>query len=58
MGRVISISKKEEPRDGLRQSDVAFHAIHTAIVRCEIVPGSIATEVDLAERFDVGCAAA
>lgn len=59
MGHVVSLGRSQnEPATGLRQSDKAFDAIHKAIVRCEIMPGSIVTEVDLASQFGVGRAAA
>jgi len=59
MGHVVSMGKPpKETKGGLRQSDIAFDAIHKAIVRCEIMPGSIVTEVDLAGQFGVGRAAA
>lgn len=60
MGHVVSLAEppRKKAQPGLRQSDIAFDAIHKAIVRCELMPGSIVTEVDLASQFNVGRAAA
>lgn len=59
MGHVVPLGwQPEEPRKRLRQSDKAFDAIRKAIIRCEIMPGSIVTEAELATQFDVGRAAA
>ena len=58
MGQVLSLGKPlKKAAAGLRQSDIAFDAVHKAIVRCEIMPGTIITEQDLAEQLDVGRAA-
>lgn len=55
MGHVIKIHKKPcDPGSSRRQSDVAFEAIRKAIVRCEIMPGALVTEIDLANQFNVG----
>jgi DNA-binding GntR family transcriptional regulator len=59
MEHVISAAEpsvKKAPAN-LRQSDIAFSAIHQAIVRCELMPGSIVTEEDLSNEFGVGRAA-
>jgi len=60
MGPVVSLASphRKKVQTGLRQSDIAFDAIHKAIVRCELMPGSTVTEVDLANQFNVGRAAA
>ncbi|MCW5772349.1 MAG: GntR family transcriptional regulator [Rhodospirillaceae bacterium] len=44
------------PRAG-RQSDQAFDRIHRAILRCELAPGEIIAEADLAARFGLKRAA-
>jgi DNA-binding GntR family transcriptional regulator len=46
-----------KPAGSGRQSDQAFDRIYRAIVRCELVPGEIITEADLANRFDLRRAA-
>ena len=59
MGHVIKIKKTPRSTGATRrQSDVAFEAIRKAIVRCEIAPGALVTEVDLANQFGVGRAGA
>ncbi|MBW7925273.1 MAG: GntR family transcriptional regulator [Burkholderiaceae bacterium] len=40
-----------------RQSDDAFEALRQAILRCEIVPGALVSESDLATRFSLRRAA-
>ncbi len=40
-----------------RRSDEAYDAIYRAIVRCEVAPGEIVTELQLGERFGFGRAA-
>lgn len=40
-----------------RQSDEAFEAIRQAILRCELVPGALVSEADLAGRFGLRRAA-
>lgn len=47
---------KEDGRT-VRQSDLAFQTIHQAIVRCDLVPGTIVTEQQLAERYGLKRAA-
>jgi DNA-binding GntR family transcriptional regulator len=56
MGHVVQFERSHKG-PSRRQSDIAFNAIHRAIVRCEIRPGSMVTEVDLATQFGVGRAA-
>lgn len=48
-----------QPRaaEGLRQSDSAFDAIRSAIVRCELMPGLFISEVEIGERFSLKRAA-
>lgn len=59
MGHVLKIERApRDPGSARRQSDVAFEEIRKAIVRCEIMPGAIVTEVELANHFNVGRAGA
>lgn len=60
MGHVVSLPDlaQKKTKASARQSDIAFDAIHKAVVRCELMPGSIVTEVDLANQFNFGRAAA
>ncbi|MGE0211738.1 MAG: GntR family transcriptional regulator [Parvibaculaceae bacterium] len=41
-----------------RQSDKAFERLHRAIIRCELMPGVVVPEAELARRFGLGRAAA
>ena len=43
MGHVVTLPEpvQKKAKAGVRQSDMAFDAIHKAIVRCELMPGSI-----------------
>ncbi|HEX7390545.1 MAG TPA: GntR family transcriptional regulator [Acidiphilium sp.] len=59
MGHVSELRQgQDKVRVSRRQSDVAFEALHRAIVRCEIAPGSVITEAELSAQFGVGRAAA
>lgn len=59
MGHVVTLHGAGT--DGVRvprQSDFAFEAIYQAIVRCEIMPGAVISEIELSNKFGVGRAAA
>jgi len=52
-----NVLKLVQPRLG-RQSDQALERIQRAIIRCELMPGEVVPESELARRFDLGRAAA
>ena len=53
MGEVLNLAKPK-----LRQSDNAYDRIQRAIIRCELMPGEVVPEAELARRFGLGRAAA